>query len=190
MHNLEPITRKEMFYEKIINNAGGGGGGSATLIEKSITANGEYAATSDNADGYSKVTADIADFTKVTLWGDVSDDYTNVWRIGIQKNPNGLYTYEYSETSNYNYRTLVALTPLKRCDVNYYNYLIVFTPASDFEGFYNQAIGGGALISYTGDEIVAGDGKTYILKGSYDFQTSTPIVVSHKVNNEFIYTIE
>lgn len=36
-----------------------GGGGSATLIEKSITENGTYAATSDNADGYSTVTVDV-----------------------------------------------------------------------------------------------------------------------------------
>lgn len=35
------------------------GGGSATLIEKSITANGTYNASSDNADGYSKVVANV-----------------------------------------------------------------------------------------------------------------------------------
>lgn len=39
--------------------ASGGGGGSATLIEKSITENGEYNASDDNADGYSKVTVDV-----------------------------------------------------------------------------------------------------------------------------------
>ena len=36
-----------------------GGGGSATLIEKSISANGVYNASSDSADGYSKVTVDV-----------------------------------------------------------------------------------------------------------------------------------
>lgn len=36
-----------------------GGGGSATLIEKSITENGTYAATSDNADGYSQVVVNV-----------------------------------------------------------------------------------------------------------------------------------
>ena len=41
-------------------SSGGGGGGSATLIEKSITENGEYNASADNADGYSKVTVDVA----------------------------------------------------------------------------------------------------------------------------------
>lgn len=35
------------------------GGGSATLITKTVTANGTYNASSDNADGYSSVTVSI-----------------------------------------------------------------------------------------------------------------------------------
>lgn len=38
---------------------GGGGGGSATLISKSITANGTYDAGDDNADGYSDLTVNV-----------------------------------------------------------------------------------------------------------------------------------
>ena len=38
----------------------GGGGGGSTLIEKSISANGVYNASDDSADGYSKVTVDVA----------------------------------------------------------------------------------------------------------------------------------
>lgn len=38
----------------------GGGGGEATLIEKTITSNGTYNASSDNADGYSSVTVNVA----------------------------------------------------------------------------------------------------------------------------------
>ena len=41
-------------------SGGGGGGGSATLIEKSVTANATYKASDDNADGYSKVTVNVA----------------------------------------------------------------------------------------------------------------------------------
>lgn len=41
------------------NGVGEGGGGSATLIKKTITSNGTYKASSDNADGYSKVTVDV-----------------------------------------------------------------------------------------------------------------------------------
>lgn len=36
-----------------------GGGGSATLITKSITANGDYSAVDDGADGYSAVSVDV-----------------------------------------------------------------------------------------------------------------------------------
>lgn len=36
-----------------------GGGGSATLATKSITSNGTYNASSDNADGYSSVTVSV-----------------------------------------------------------------------------------------------------------------------------------
>lgn len=43
----------------LIRTGGGGSGGSATLITKSITQNGTYLATDDNADGYSEVTVDV-----------------------------------------------------------------------------------------------------------------------------------
>lgn len=39
--------------------ASGYGGGSATLITKTITANGTYSAEDDNADGYSEVTVNV-----------------------------------------------------------------------------------------------------------------------------------
>lgn len=38
---------------------GGGGGGSSVLIDKSVSANGVYNASSDDADGYKKVTVDV-----------------------------------------------------------------------------------------------------------------------------------
>lgn len=50
------------FYDMLLNkklSGGGGGGGSATLIEKNISANGTYKASSDSADGYSKVVVNV-----------------------------------------------------------------------------------------------------------------------------------
>lgn len=47
---------KTLVIEKQVS----GGGGGATLIEKSITANGTYNASDDNADGYSKVTVNVS----------------------------------------------------------------------------------------------------------------------------------
>ena len=60
---IEMDTGKKFKYDaesSVWNEVSSGGGGSTTLIEKSITANGEYNASDDSADGYSKVTVDVA----------------------------------------------------------------------------------------------------------------------------------
>lgn len=45
---------------------GGAGGGAGGLIEKSVTANGVYTASQDNATGYSKVTVNVPSPTITT----------------------------------------------------------------------------------------------------------------------------
>lgn len=50
-----PSSGKCGFDEVVVNVSGGGG----TLIEKTITQNGDYYAVDDNADGYSKVTVNV-----------------------------------------------------------------------------------------------------------------------------------
>ena len=47
----------EILLAKKLN--GGGGGGEATLIDKNISSNGTYNASSDNADGYKKVVVSV-----------------------------------------------------------------------------------------------------------------------------------
>lgn len=47
-------------------SGGSSGGGSATLTTKTVTANGTYSASSDNADGYSSVTVAITDGDEVS----------------------------------------------------------------------------------------------------------------------------
>ena len=49
MSSIKDIALAKVF-------GGGGGGGSATLIDKTINANGVYNASSDSAGGYKKVT--------------------------------------------------------------------------------------------------------------------------------------
>ena len=49
------------------SEGGGGGGSSATLITKTITENGTYNASSDNADGYSSVTVNVPTPAAVTM---------------------------------------------------------------------------------------------------------------------------
>jgi len=60
-----PSSGKCGFNEVVVNVSGGGGG---TLIEKNITQNGDYYATDDNANGYSKVSVNIP--------SDIPTDYT------------------------------------------------------------------------------------------------------------------
>lgn len=64
------------WYE--VSSGGGGGGGSATLIEKSISANGVYNASEDSADGYSKVTVDVPNTYTAEDEGKVVDNGTLV----------------------------------------------------------------------------------------------------------------
>ena len=50
----------DMFDVLMAKSLSGGGGAAPTLITKNITANGSYAASDDDADGYSAVTVDVA----------------------------------------------------------------------------------------------------------------------------------
>ena len=53
---------------------GGGGGGEATLINKNINTNGTYNASSDNADGYSKVVVNVEEgaWERPSEWPDIT----------------------------------------------------------------------------------------------------------------------
>lgn len=53
--------------------ASGYGGGSATLITKTITANGTYSAEDDNADGYSSVTVNVPTGGGASSWTKVAE---------------------------------------------------------------------------------------------------------------------
>ena len=61
--NMYVDTQSSQYYGthtvKVVQQSGGGGGGS-TLITKTITQNGTYNASSDNADGYSSVTVNVS----------------------------------------------------------------------------------------------------------------------------------
>ena len=61
-----PHTRVEQYLAEIAEN-GGGGGGEAVLVNKTVSANGTYNASADNADGYKQVTVSIPAVTGVTF---------------------------------------------------------------------------------------------------------------------------
>jgi len=56
----DPYGRNEYWLAKIKDAvSSGGGGGSSVLVTKTVTANGVYSASDDNADGYSGVTVNV-----------------------------------------------------------------------------------------------------------------------------------
>ena len=74
-----PSSGKCGFNEVVVNVQGGG---TATLIEKTVTQNGDYYATDDNADGYSKVTVNVggtvvsmADYLNLTYAQKIATPY-------------------------------------------------------------------------------------------------------------------
>ena len=79
-------------------------GGSATLITKTITENGTYDATDDNADGYSEVTVNVVPSSEyiVTLENlhDSSTDFQNTYinpSNGVLENYNGWVSTDFIE---------------------------------------------------------------------------------------------
>ena len=75
--------------EKLVLS-GGGGGGSATLITKSITANGTYLATDDSADGYSSVTVNVSGGSTPTLQAKAATPTTSSQTITADSGYDGL----------------------------------------------------------------------------------------------------
>lgn len=140
----------------------GGGGGSATLIEKSITENGEYNASDDNADGYKKVTVDVAGggytlkaipIPNIYLTGTSGSVYSPV--------SEGVFDIMigYNNTDAYG-NTAYLSQPASRINITTYDAgsgTIYFTPAETFDGFYQ----GDNKMSLYGDDITTGDGYAY-----------------------------
>lgn len=77
----------------------GGGGGSATLIEKSITANGTYDASSDDADGYSSVDVNVPNTYTV---GDNGKVVSNQQLVSQTAKPDTITVNDTYNTTEYN----------------------------------------------------------------------------------------
>lgn len=83
-----------------VEQESGGGGGSATLITKSITANGTYDASDDNADGYSSVTVNvpvgggIGTLLNTTSIGTVNTTSTQAASLNVSCEVSGINSYD------------------------------------------------------------------------------------------------
>ena len=169
---IEMDTDKKYLYDaasqtwNVASSGGGGGGGSATLIEKSITANGEYTATSDNADGYSKVTVDVSDvkFKRLETQVLVTNNGTNLIKYVtfIMPYTDKKYAVPASVESGI---TFTLALPAESIQLQFTNGQVAFTPDESFTGFTYK--GGGVDINMSGDSITNGDGKIYIATWEY-----------------------
>ena len=156
---IEMDTNKEYLFDAenkewklAASGGGGGGGGSATLIEKSITANGTYNASSDSADGYSKVTVDV-DSSFNTIESIIINNNDTDEKVAIRRSSNGIYNISHCKSIE------ILLDPVVKInfeDEGLYP-SISFTPAENFDGIYKF---GNKLIP-SGDTITSGDGKLY-----------------------------
>lgn len=163
-----------------------------TLIEKTITENGTYNAEDDSADGYSSVNVEVSgggfSYVVATSGTGSSSEVT-----GFFTSASGDYYfeggYEYASGDYIIFAngTIILCDPLKTFEhlSGFDTGRIVFTPASDYVGFfYNEASGEAPTI--TGDTITAGDGNRYTLTISRDGNTKSFVVT--KSSSAFKYS--
>ena len=155
----------------------GNSGSSATLIEKTITENGEYSAADDNVDGYSSVNVNVKNQIHSLYCS-----FTNA-NFGLLCSNNGEYNIPNSRLGimlSYCILSNPATKVIVDTDIcsSYY-----FTPGDSFEVFDN-----GSIVELEGDAIVPNDGKTYTLSigGGPTGAIRYTII---KSDNDFIVTI-
>jgi hypothetical protein len=167
----------------------------AILTEKTITENGTYTAAEDNADGYSEVTVDVnSGFSSIripVLPEKVTQGYPKANVESNLINPKGLTIYT-SKTGEYQISSMdgyvfcvnpvVSVTGFGE---GTYDYYCVFTPAENYQGLYDAY---GYKITFTGDSIVAGDGKVYIAYVRYFTETYGAAFTIKRYDRNF-YTI-
>lgn len=172
--------------------SGGGGGGSATLIDKTITANRTYNATDDGADGYSKVVVDVQPSSLFYIGRSEGE-----WPLGSNSRAFLYYTVdtgfrEISISRNAvtgstllrNLTYVITDSPTKKFTTYTYGpgLTIYFTPSDDFAGFYN--IDDNSEIVPSGDTVTPGDGKCY----SYEIMGNGERVVT-KYDYDFSFEV-
>lgn len=112
----------------LLGKKAGGGGGEAVLVNKDISANGTYNASSDNADGYKKVVVDVPNSYGAGDEGKVVSNGTLVEQTSESYTQNGTYNTTLVDEVKVD-------VPSEPKDVNFYDYdgtLVYAFSAEDF----------------------------------------------------------
>lgn len=149
-------------------------------VDKTITENGTYLPADDEATAYSKVVVDVdTTFTNMVSSFMLNND-TEAKRIVFMRSDNGVYDIPAPTGPNESTPSVwVLVDPVVSFKMQYPGGSVTFTPADNFDNIYG---GNDRPVSYTGDTLVPGDGKTYsyrpsmggdtLKKSSYDFYFS------------------
>lgn len=185
-NRFTPRTVRQAIFTMAENNK------PATLIEKTVTSNDTYVATDDGADGYSKVTVDVAggggggsfNALGVSNFG---------WMFGAPTfNYSGQCILMHSNDGNYKITLTIPGGITTVCvylldpanDINPLNIeegKVIFTPGPNIR-FINDA---GEQLPVSGDEVTPSDGKIYILDIYMDQTTHKDVREVHKIDEDF-----
>ena len=147
-----------------VNVSVSGGGG--TIVSKSITENGTYNASSDNADGYSPVTVNVPTGTSRTASDvTVSGDTVSV--------PAGLYSSAVSKSV----ASGTAGTPTATKGA-VSNHSVSVTPSvTNTTGYITGSTKTGTAVTVSASELVSGN-ETKTANGTYDVTNLASLVVA------------
>ena len=127
----------DMFEMLMAKSLSGGGGAAPTLITKDITANGSYAASDDDADGYSAVSVDVANTYTAQDEGKVVSNGALVAQTSTNATANGTI----DTTTN--------------------NEVVVNVPNTYTAGDEGKVVSSGALVAQTAYPSTITDNGTY-----------------------------
>ena len=143
--------------------------GTATFMTKTITENNTYNAADDGVSGYSSVTVNVPSggvdvgFSSIPFI--TGSSTLTIYSCSFNMNENGEFDVVLDTGASDKKYGSSAILSQPATKVNIETHIpsgsITFTPAETFDGFYDSS--GTNKYELSGDEIVPGDNKVYIL---------------------------
>lgn len=167
----------------------GGGGGSATLIEKTITANGTYLPAEDEATAYSKVVVDVAanfEYIRFPIPKAATNTYSTDNILLTSSDNNYILPYGPDISLSGSSYDAYLSTPANNINcTNIESGRIVFTPGENCQFVWDS----GTPISVVGDTITPLDGKVYYLTKYRDSSSGSLVHEVTKTDRNFFYNV-